>query len=172
MRCFVAVDLDTSLRPALIELQHTLQDGIPVAPENLHFTLKFLGEIDEAAIAVVSDTLVRIAAQTAAFPLVIQGLGAFPTMRAPRIAWLGAPALLNLQLLVDETLAPRFPREQDLVPHLTITRFREPPTNYAIFARRHEQLALHMRVVDIRLKRSTLTARGPVYEDVKVFPLS
>ncbi len=93
MRCFVAVDIDENLKDKIINIQKelaTLGNMKLVEKQNLHFTLKFLGEINERTIKEVMNKLESIAKQTQSFTINIQGMGAFPSLDYIRVVWIGA----------------------------------------------------------------------------------
>jgi 2'-5' RNA ligase len=93
MRAFVAIPLPEEVRAVLAKLQDELKttgaDVAWVEPENIHITLKFLGEITEEQRAAFEAELRRIAAAAPAFTASLDAVGAFPTMTSPRILWVG-----------------------------------------------------------------------------------
>ena len=175
MRCFVAVDLTEELRPKIIELQEQLPDDVKIVePENLHFTLKFLGEVSDEVLAEVSSRLRAVASQFTPFDARIHGAGVFPSIDYVRVIWLGCTDLFNLQTAVENALAPLFKKEKP-APHLTIARVRSAVHRNGIkdFINRNKAIEIgKMRVSAIKLKKSILTKQGPIYEDVKTFDLA
>lgn len=143
-----------------------------VAEANLHVTLKFLGQIDAAAVTPIADALAVVAARTAAFELGVHGLGAFPTPARPRIVWVGltpATPLATLAADVDATLAALgFPREsRPFAAHVTLGRVRESRRNAALtaaLARPVECGPLAVRALS--LMRSELRPRGARYTEL------
>ncbi len=184
MRCFVAVDLDPSLRRKIETLQKELAglDTKLVEPENLHFTLKFLGEVDEALVNKVKELLRSLTADHEPFGINIAGAGAFPSEKFVRVVWIGAKpkeaeavkhSLTNLQAATNEAFAGLFKKEKP-APHLTIARVRSQKHLPEIlgFINRHRDIEIgSMPVNEIKLKKSTVTNKGPIYEDVEVFNL-
>jgi 2'-5' RNA ligase len=136
IRSFVAVLLPESLRARLAEAAAPLrQRGAAVSwvrAENLHVTLRFLGGVDEATIGTVREALAEAAADLAPFRIVLQGFGAFPTPRAPRVVWVGVTdggeRLGALHARVEAALARRrIPAEdRPFHAHVTLGRAREP----------------------------------------------
>lgn len=134
-RIFIAVELDPALRQRIVDLE----DGIKqagarlrwIAAENLHFTVRFLGEITPAALAQVKLATREVATATRSFPLAFQGVGAFPSLQRPQVIWVGvregSEELAALSARLDDALARhRFPREdRPYVAHLTLTRVRD-----------------------------------------------
>ncbi|MBI4594160.1 MAG: RNA 2',3'-cyclic phosphodiesterase, partial [Candidatus Rokubacteria bacterium] len=103
-----------------------------VAAENLHVTLKFLGEVDPDRLDRVAAALATVASGRAPFDLVVEGLGAFPSATRPRVVWAGlargAHALAALAVSVEDALAGLgFAREaRPFASHVTLGRAREP----------------------------------------------
>ncbi len=170
MRCFAAVDLDDSLKNKIKILQERIADYDVklVEPQNLHFTLKFLGETDELTIGKVRERLGQVATNFHPFNATIKEVGVFPNMNYIRVIWLGCKDMLNLQNAVNEALSDMFKKEKPS-PHLTIARVRSGRyrNQIAEFASQHKDMEIGaMRVDKIKLKKSTLTRQGPVYEDI------
>jgi 2'-5' RNA ligase len=141
MRLFVALELDERTRAALARAH--VPDASPgvrvrrVAPRNLHLTLKFLGEVEEARLPDVTSVLCAASLATKPFDLVVRGVGAFPPHGAPRVIWAGCAGgaeLDGLQRRVEDALATLgFPRDdRPFHPHVTLARIdgrlRAPPT--------------------------------------------
>ncbi len=177
MRCFVAVDLDDRLKLKVVEIQKRLErigDIKLVESENLHFTLKFLGEVTEQQLDEAKYILEKIADSFQPFEINIKNLGAFPSLNYMRVIWLGAPELYSLQKAVDDSFYPKFPKEKEVIPHMTLARVRSPKGKdlLAEFIKNSEDIEIGgMKVGMIKLKKSALTPRGPVYDDVAVLEL-
>jgi 2'-5' RNA ligase len=176
MRCFVAVDLDSRLEEAVESLQKKITGDVKlVEKNNLHFTLKFLGDIDEKTAEKAKSTLDRIADSTKPFSITISGIGAFPNEKFVRVIWIGADNndrdFLSLHRTVDDELADIAKKEKP-VPHLTLARVREQSASIQDFISNNRNAEIGSMIVDrIKLKKSTLSRSGPVYEDVAVFGL-
>jgi 2'-5' RNA ligase len=137
MRLFIAIELPGNVRSALAGEQVRLRAlcsesrGIRwTAPESLHLTLKFLGEVAPDRVPAVIEALKGVG-DFAPFEVEVGGFGFFPDSKRPRVFWAGfeAPAVLGeLARRVDAALARLgFPREdRPFTPHLTLARFREP----------------------------------------------
>ena len=134
MRLFVALEIPSTVREHLAELVNALRAVSPqtrcVRPENLHVTLKFIGEVPETQLASIRTALAQVRSDRAV-TLDFGGLGFFPNERHPRVFWAGIEASPNLKTLAadiekaTETLS--IAREQrPFSPHLTLARF-EPP---------------------------------------------
>jgi 2'-5' RNA ligase len=183
MRLFVSIDLDRELteKAAGIEerIRATGADVKLVEPRNLHFTLKFLGEVPESQVPGIEEKIGKALEDTRPFQVSIAGFGYFGSPSYIRTLWVdvkeGQEQLLELMKKVGSALDSI--RREKLKPavHLTVGRVRS--------AKNKEQLlreieALRdvkvggMLVKEVKLKQSTLTKTGPVYRDVKVFTLS
>ena len=136
VRSFLAVLLPEAVRAGLYEATADLRRRAPrvawVRAENLHVTLRFLGALDEGALARVGAALATATAETAPFRLTLHGLGGFPTAQAARVVWAGvtagAEALDGLHARLEAALAREgFPPEgRSFHPHVTLGRAREP----------------------------------------------
>ena len=177
MRCFIAVDLDRQLSDKVVALQNHLKgtDVKLVEENNLHFTLKFLGEIEEKSAEIVKEKLSEIAASASAFPITLSGVGVFPNEKFMRVVWIGSKGeeFINLHNAVNDALSYLFKKEK-ASPHLTIARVRSARDNAKIldFVNHHRKTEIGQMVVEkVKLKKSTLTREGPIYEDVAEFGL-
>ncbi|PYI57392.1 RNA 2',3'-cyclic phosphodiesterase [Paenibacillus flagellatus] len=131
-RLFVAVPIPSGLKAQVAAAANGLKKTLPfkkwVHPDDLHITLKFLGEVVPSSVAAVEAELERIAARSTPFPLRLQGAGTFGAPMAPRILWVGLAgklqALRDLQADVERQLAPLgYPTEdRPYSPHVTLAR--------------------------------------------------
>ena len=82
MRSFIAVDVDDALKARIRNVQSRISEGKIkfVEPENLHFTLKFLGEITDEKAGAVTAALKEICTSFNAFPIILKGVGVFPSL--------------------------------------------------------------------------------------------
>lgn len=178
MRCFVAVEVPEELKQKLAQAQQEFSsfDAKPVEPKNLHFTLKFLGEISEDDINLVSEDLADVARQTKPFNIQLSGMGAFPSLSYIRVIWVGALSddFINLHKTIASAVSLG-KIDKEAKPHLTIARIRSPRGKEIIakIIKRYENQSFGTMLVDkICLKKSTLRPSGPIYEDIKVFKLA
>jgi RNA 2',3'-cyclic 3'-phosphodiesterase len=134
MRLFVALEILSTLRENLAALLKSLRGASPqtrwVRPENLHVTLKFIGEVPETKLAAVHSALAGVRSEQHV-TLDFRGLGFFPNEKHPRVIWAGIEASPNLKTLASDidkaTEKLGIAREQRAFsPHLTLARF-EPP---------------------------------------------
>lgn len=177
MRCFVAVDLDEKLKPVISNLQTGLRGlDTSLTPENnLHFTLKFLGEINEKGVSRIKEALAGIAASTEPFSITLAGVGVFPSEKFVRVVWVGCSGreFIDLHYAVADALKD-YEKTEKPVPHLTLARVKSPRYTKEILsfvdANRNKEFG-SMKVDKIKLKSSTLTSRGAAYKDAAVFNL-
>jgi RNA 2',3'-cyclic 3'-phosphodiesterase len=180
MRLFVALEIPSTVRESLAELLKTLRSVSPktrwVRPENLHVTLKFIGEVPEtklnairSALAVVrSDQLVTLG---------FHGLGFFSNEEHPRVLWAGIEASPNLKILATEidqaTEKVGIPREKRAFsPHLTLARFEPPRLPEQLRTAIQERAARDfgsLRTNQFHLIESKLKPSGAEYTTVESF---
>lgn len=174
MRCFVAVDMPAKLTGKISQLQKELigLDTKLVERQNLHFTLKFLGEVDEDFVKKVKNALKDAASTNNRFQAALKGVGVFPDENFIRVVWVGCEDLIKLQNCIDKALP--MPKKEISSPHLTLARFRSQKYNRQIkdFISRHKNETIGtFSVREIKLKKSTLFQGGPKYDDIEVFKL-
>lgn len=172
MRIFVAVDLPEELHAKVADVQAKFDDFKFkfVDPEIVHITMKFLGDVPEEKIEDISKALDSVSCEP--FEATVRGVGVFPKPRFAKVIWLGCEGdFEKLYKLVDESLTP-FQFSKDLHPfsaHATLARIKYlPKKKKEDFMKLLEELkdvdVGNMQVDSIRLKKSTLTPTGPVYE--------
>jgi len=184
VRSFIAIFLDPALRPQVVELQRRLaQSGADVKwvePENLHFTLKFLGDVESSRLEALTGRLKACVEGVRGFELAVGPVGAFPRLQDARVIWVGVSAgreeFTALASLVEEAMkAEGFRSERrEISPHLTIGRVRSSRNVRALAERLASSAPLQggMKVDTVHLVTSELTARGPVYRPIAAVPLS
>lgn len=182
IRSFIAVLLPEEVRRAVAmtieELKVYRADVGWVRPENLHLTLRFLGEQGERELERAREALGEAAAQASPFAVGLKGLGAFPLRGRPRVVWVGvaegADRLVGLQAAVEAALAVRgfHPEERPFHPHLTIGRVRGSRGVEALSAALgEEQVFGEAEVTALHLMRSDLHPTGARYSVLGGFPL-
>ncbi len=133
-RTFVAVELSAQVRQRAADLIQRLQASDTrvnwVAPENMHITLKFLGEQADDCLVTVCQSVIQAVKDLPPFEFHCHGAGAFPNCQRPRTLWIGvrqgADVLRQLHQRVEDALAELgYPKEnRAFQPHLTIGRVR------------------------------------------------
>ena len=167
MRLFIGIDIPNKLREKIAEMQKELKNVKIVEKGNLHITLKFLGNVDD--VERVINKLKEIDFQR--FSINLRRVGTFPNENYIKVVWIGcnSPELVQLVRIVDQRMSEiGFPKEGRYVPHLTIARVKRKPTeDLRKFLKKYNSVDLGSFVVSkIKLKKSTLTPRGPIYEDI------
>jgi len=162
-------DVRQRLATEIERLRPHASDMAWVAPANLHVTLKFLGQVDEARVPALADALRARVAGHRVFDAAVRGLGAFPSPTRPRVLWAG------LEETIDACCAGLgFPREtRAFAAHVTLGRVREPRRQPAL----GEALARpadvgRVRVERVSLMRSELSPRGARYSELAAAPLA
>jgi 2'-5' RNA ligase len=138
LRVFCAVELPDELRSRVSERVRRLRADFSDVraswekPEKLHITLKFLGDIEQARVELLSGAAERAVASLEPFELIIDEPGTFPPHGQPRVLWLGIVDVFGRlafmqSALEEECAAVGFPREsRAFKPHLTLARIRTP----------------------------------------------
>ncbi len=184
MRLFIALNLPEKERLQIHRAAAPLREaGFPIRwlePDEFHLTLKFLGEVRSDLVPVAEGVVDRVAQETRELTLQIGGFGAFPTIRRPRVVWIGvepSPALRCLKQDLEWGLARHgFEREtRAFHPHVTIGRADEE-SGAGSFRGLDERAAaithrtrVSARTVD--LVRSQLSRQGPRYVVLRESPL-
>ena len=133
LRSFIAVEIPAEIQSAIAHSIASFKKTLPkplirwVAPQNVHLTLKFLGDVSPANLERLAEAIKVEAASHEIFSMSVGGLGAFPTHGRARVIWIGLdapPALAALQRGVDAVAAKLgYPTEErPFSPHLTIGR--------------------------------------------------
>jgi 2'-5' RNA ligase len=178
LRLFVAVDLPAELRPAVVDLCQGIGGARWTRPEQLHITLRFLGDTPEDQLGQLRARLREV--RTPRFELALQGIGVFPPTggRKPaRVLWLGLDPPHPLQTLkgaIDGVLGPDpEAAKRGFSPHLTLARFpTRPRRDLDLFLTEHAGFDGGRFVVkEFHLYRSTLRPQGALHEIVESYPL-
>ncbi|MFQ5838038.1 MAG: RNA 2',3'-cyclic phosphodiesterase [Thermoplasmata archaeon] len=181
MRAFIAVDFEASDR--LLGLLKALSSSEArlrvVRPENLHITLKFLGNVDEGMVPSIVDIMKRSAEGVPPFTVILRGSGAFPSLKSPRVLWIGVedgdPLVTLAHRLAARLEDLGFPGEKRRFSlHLTVARVKASRGKgelAQLMGDYADETFGEQRVEDMRLKRSELRPSGPLYSDVARVPL-
>ena len=182
LRCFVAVLLPEGVRAGLAaacaELRQQTRGLSWVRADNLHLTLRFLGQIEPPALERVRDAVTAAAAAVPPFTVRLGGLDGFPPGRAPRVLWAGVSAghdeMMALHQALATALAARgIPEEgRPFHPHVTLARSRDPRGAGELAGALGAELAVgEARVRALHLMRSELHPGGARYSTVVEAPL-
>ena len=176
LRLFVAVPLPEAVQERLERISFGIPGANWVARENMHITLRFLGELSNADAADIDDHLLGVRAK--AFDLAIEGVGHFGSLRQTRSLWAGvarSPALQHLRDKVESAAvrAGQPPEGRKFVPHVTLARFKsETGHHLANFLAEHNLLKIGpIRIDRFTLFQSHLKRDGSVYEPLADYPL-
>lgn len=183
VRLFWAIPLETSIAEwvdGVIENYRRYREVKWVKRENLHFTLKFLGEVEESRLGALEDVGREIASRHAPFTLELGPPGALPDYRSPRVLYYrvsnGQEAMKELAQDLDSALeAVGFePESRPFLTHLTLGRIRggKFPQSGEIFQEMPSAHGMSQEVAEICLFHSRLTPEGPIYKRLKEIALA
>ena len=176
MRAFLGIPISEELKPRINSIQDKFSDfDIKfVESKNLHFNLKFFGEIGNEEIEKLKRALEDICKQFQPFEIKIEGIGAFPSKSYVRVIWLGVKdgyqTLISLAEMIENALESLgYASEEKFVPHLTLGRVKsgKNKNELMILLRELEDVEVgKMKVDNVILFQSKLSPEGPVYEEV------
>lgn len=181
MRLFVAIEIPNDVRTALGIFIRELRAFAPQAKwarvENLHVTLKFLGETDTGKLGQIENAL-RAIHNPEQVTLEFRGLGFFPNDKRPHVFWAGMKASANLLALaesIDRDLhSCGFPLDdRPFTPHLTLARFNPPglPANLGSVVKQQASRGFgSLTAREFHLIESKLKSTGAEYTTVQSFP--
>lgn len=168
MRLFVAIDPPADVRAALARLQEGVPGARWLAPETLHLTIRFIGEVGGGGVRDIAAALSRI--DMPSFDLAIEGVGHFETGRRPHALWAGvAPSepLARLRRKVESALgeAGVAPDDRKFTPHVTLARLKDAkPGRIRDFLTHHALFrAPPFRVEGFTLFSSLLSKSGAIH---------
>ncbi len=175
-RVFCAVELAAAVRGQVIHHIARLKEAVDAPAswsraENIHLTLKFLGEIPHSSVKNLSEAASRAVATTAPFTIRLEGTGVFPPHGSPRVLWIGVNdcerKLGELrERLEEESERAGFSREtRSFHPHLTIARLRKPEQARTLAAahKTMEFVPAEIQVSKLLVIRSELSSAGSKY---------
>lgn len=180
MRTFIAIALPPEIRDYLTGIQKELKqcraDAKWVQPENIHLTLKFLGERDEKKVEKIKEALQETAKDKNCFSIRLFNIGAFPKIDSPRVIWAGIDRgekeaeeiAYELEEKISRIGIPK--EDKPFSSHITIARIKSPANrqNLVQGLKRFSQIeGKEFKVDRITLYKSTLTPKGPTYEVLK-----
>jgi RNA 2',3'-cyclic 3'-phosphodiesterase len=180
LRAFIAIELPVEIKNNLRERQSRLKSSSAnlvkwVDPENIHLTLKFLGNIKTGDIEAVTAAMQNAAVQGKVVSLQLQNLGAFPNLNRVQVIWVGLggelDSLIKLQKNLENNLAKIgfAPEARPFAPHLTLGRVRDTAGQIekqnigkAIGGLKSES-AVNFSATALSLMQSDLRPQGPLY---------
>lgn len=174
MRVFVSIDLPENIQKEIKKIQEKLPRfvGKFTEMENLHLTLKFLGEIDEEKLVEIKRRLKEIKYRK--FEAKISELGVFSPSYI-KIVWVKLNNCYDLQRIIDEKLEGIFKKEERFMGHLTIARVKSVKNKkYFLGEVKKTEIpaGLKFKVKSFELKKSELTPEGPIHEIIEEYALA
>lgn len=176
IRCFIAIPIAQEIKEELISLQEQLKKAEAqvkwVKPDSIHLTLKFMGNVPRNKIISVTKIIKEIAHKKEWFEISLDTLGAFPSIKKPRVIWVGLrdpqKRMKQLAQELDRRLfSIGLPKEEkEFVPHLTLGRVKKLDNRdklVEIMSSLKVVFAGKMLVTKINLMKSQLTPAGPIY---------
>lgn len=181
MRCFIAIDLPKDIKEEINSVEKMFGSFSSlkiVKPDNLHLTLKFLGDVEEEKIENIKRILKEIAQNHKQISVFLNKVGLFPNEKYIRVVWIGISNdndLINIQKEIDNKLETlNFKKEKTFTTHITIARVKGKQEKESLL-KVVEQLKAYVgpkfKVDSIHLMKSTLTPEGPIYEELARFEL-
>lgn len=167
MRLFIGIELPEGIRERVFALEKELpKEGIkPVAKENLHITIKFIGEKEDA-----SETIAALEKiENEQIKIDVKGVGAFPSMDYINVIWVGAEG--GLEPLVRKIENALKMKKERFDGHITIARVRKRIEAREFFKKHENEDFGKFTAESFTLYKSTLTPQGPIYERLKEFEL-
>lgn len=172
MRLFIAIDFN-NLKDYFLDLQRLLPKNAKLSlTKSFHITLKFLGEVQPNKVEEVIKNLKTI--KSGSFTVFLNSIGIFPTENYIRVVWISLKPedrVVALQKNIDDSLIKLFKKEKDFKPHITLARVKYPEDKED-FIEQLRNIKIENKKIEIKyfkLIKSTLTPKGPVYEDLEVF---
>ena len=182
IRCFIATELKIS--PKIVEfindIKKTGANIKLVEPENMHLTLKFLGDTNEELIDKIEQIIEESVKEIKPFNIELMGAGVFPNKNYIKVIWIGIEKGEHLKTIakkIDENISKLGFQEEkrDFSPHLTIGRVRTAKNKEKILQiiEKYEHILFTKNKIDsIKLIKSELTQKGPIYTTIKEIKLN
>jgi 2'-5' RNA ligase len=181
IRSFIAFDIDSEpVLKKLTDIQTLLAktgaDLKLVEPKNIHVTIRFLGNITTPTVEKIHEEMKKT--QFIPFDIKIHGVGAFPDLRYPRVVWAGITQGADQLRSIFAQLEPRLrslgftPDPKGFSPHLTIARVKSGRNKAELAKSITENVNYEFGIIKaqcLRLKKSDLTPKGPIYSILKEF---
>jgi 2'-5' RNA ligase len=179
IRSFIAFDLeDENMLKRLSEAQNILAktgaDLKIVEPKNIHVTIRFLGNISANMIEKIHEEMKKIS--FAPFQVEVKGVGVFPNLKHPTVVWAGIRKGSEQLRNIFQQLEPRIqalgfkPDPKGFSPHLTIARVKTGRNKAELTACINKLADYEFGIIQakcLRLKKSVLTPKGPIYSTLK-----
>jgi len=174
IRTFICIELSDSVKDELAlvinEIKH-IRTVKWVKPQNIHLTLKFLGDVDTELISTIKDAVDKAAQHFDKFDINLAQFGAFPHFKRPRVYWVGlkdsSKKLGQLHAAIEKEMEQiGFSREQRrFSPHLTLGRVKSDQHSRELgaFFQQQQSLSTTLTVNEVVVMKSELTPAGSIY---------
>jgi len=176
-RGFIAIKINTtsSILEFEKEIKKTGADVKLVEPQNIHITLKFLGDIEETFIDEIEQIIKDAIKEIKPFTMKLNGTGVFPNNNYVKVIWIGikeAQIIETIVKTIDENLSKLgFKKEKrSFSPHLTIGRVKTAKNKQRLLETIEKYANIEFSIQDvksIKLMKSDLTSAGPIYTTLK-----
>ena len=176
-RGFIAIDIPSNKK--LLEMENEIKntgaDLKLVETENIHVTLKFLGDTDEEKIDEIEEIIKNSVKDINAFSIKLKGSGVFPNKNYMKVIWIGlenAEPIGEIAKKIDKQLENLGfePEKRGFSAHLTIARVRSSRNKeklIQIIEKYQDVEFVKIEVASVKLKKSVLTPKGPIYTTLK-----
>jgi 2'-5' RNA ligase len=177
VRAFLAIELSENVRQKIVELgKEIVMTGADVKPvefDNLHLTLKFLGDVSIESVDKIHQAMKNV--KSMKYDLEARGTGVFPNVHMARVVWIGVgkggeESISIFRQLEGQLSKMGFPAERDFTPHITIARVKSARNREGLInamERNRDTVFGETRVEKFVLKKSVLTPSGPIYSKLR-----
>jgi 2'-5' RNA ligase len=184
IRCFIAIEIPEPLRVAIGDTIEALKqcgaDVKWVSSENIHITLKFLGDTEESLLSAIQERLSKKLFNYKPFCIRISGAGSFPPGKHPRVIWVGIDESSALKTLHGEVESGMrelgyAAEERPFLAHITVGRVKSGRRLSDVAKKLAESREIEIgnfEVKSIKLMKSELGRGGPVYTCLAEIPLN
>jgi len=177
IRSFICIDFPNEVIKEISHIQETIRKNTKFSGkftelENLHITLKFLGNLSQHQLQQVKQELSEISSPT--LNLKLHSAGTFNFRGNPRIVWVKITGgVFELQKTIDEALSDLFKPEERFMSHLTIARVKQSPSpeQFIQYIKQIKPKQMNFQVNSFKLKTSELRSPGPVYSTLEEYKL-
>ena len=175
-RCFIAVDFEEEVLKEIARIQGVLGNlkftGKLTELENMHLTLKFLGEVDEEKLNLIKEKLKEVKIKT--FSAKLSDVGLFNYKGKPKIVWvkIGGEGIFALQKKIDEEMEKvGFKKEERFMSHVTLARIKyvKDAKRFKEYIQGISHKKIEFEIDRFKLNSSELRRLGPVYRDLEVY---
>ena len=177
MRAFISIELSEKVKEELVKIQEKIREenilkGKFIEKENLHLTLKFLGDISEREVNMVKEALEGIRLKK--FKTKLDKIGFFSPSFV-KVIWVGLSGqeIYKLHEEIDKSLKDLSPGDKRFESHVTLMRVKKivDKERFIEFIEKTKPNDIEFDVLGFNFRKSELTENGPIYEDIEVYEL-